>query len=171
MKTALLVIDVQKFFINQSTKDIPRKIASFIRRNNFVNVYFFKFVNSKESNWYKAGWRRMMNKEETDIVPELQLFSNNENTFTKSAFSVFRVKNFVEIIKKKNITKLLICGLDTHACIYTTTLEAYERGYMVNVISDLCGASHGKKYHSFALKSLLKNLGNQILISTKDLSK
>lgn len=166
MKTALLVIDVQSFFINKFTKDIPKKIESFIDNNKFDYAIFTKFVNKKRSNWFKAGWRRMMDEKETEIVPELQKYSNKENTFTKTSFSVFRIKKITQILKNNNITNLYICGLDTHACIYTTTLEAYERGFDVKVIEDLCAASHGKKYHNEAIDFLTKNLGKKVVITS-----
>ena len=164
MKSVLLVIDVQKFFINRFTKDIPQKIAEFINKNHFDCILFTKFVNDKNSNWYKAGWKRMMNTKDTELVPELQKYSRKENTFTKTSFSIFRIKEIRQILEEKSIEKLFICGLDTHACIYATTLEAYEQGYNVKVIQDLCAASHGKKYHTEALDFLAKNLGKEILI-------
>ncbi len=170
MNKAILVIDVQLFFINRFTKEIPKKIAQLINRNIFNKVYFFKFVNNRQSNWYKAGWKRMMDSSETDIVPELKHFSNDKNTFTKNSYSVFRVKEFNKILKEEKITKLFICGLDTHACIYTSAHEAYERGYDVKVISDLCAASHGKKYHLFALDLFGKNMGDNVLITSKNIT-
>lgn len=45
MKNALIIIDVQKYFLNKHTKHIPEKIAKFLEKNRDFNfVLFFKFV-------------------------------------------------------------------------------------------------------------------------------
>lgn len=121
------------------------------------------------SPWDKNGWKKMMKDEETKIVAVLQKYSNRQNTFSKTAFSVFASDEFKKFIKEKNITDLYICGLDTHACIYATTLEAYAKGYNVHVIEDLCAASHGKKYHDQAIEMLKKNLGPNVITRSNDL--
>lgn len=168
MKHALLVIDVQQFFINTYTKNIPMRIKEFIDKNSFDFVIFFRFINEANSNWYKSGWKKMMTDEETHIVVELQKYMNKKNTFSKTAFSVFASDEFKKFIKEKNVTDLYICGLDTHACVYATTLEAYSRGYNVHVIEDLCGASHGDQYHTQAIDMLKKNLGTKIIMKSSD---
>jgi len=166
MKKALLIVDVQQQFINKYTKNIPVKIRNFIDDNQFDLVVFSRFVNTPGSNWIKSGWNKMMTAEETQIVPELDKFLNQDNTFTKTAFSVFASDNFRKIIKENHITDLYIVGLDTHACIYATALEAFARGLNVRVISDLCAVSHGSKYHTMALEMIRKNLGPKVLITS-----
>lgn len=165
----LLVIDVQKYFINQFTRHIPDKIARYLtqHKNQFDHILFFKFVNSETSNWVKIShWCHMLKAPETDIVSKLQPFITPNNLFTKTAFSCFKSKQFLEFIKKNNLRQFYLCGLDTHACIYCTTMEGYELGFYMKVIQDLCGASHGFEYHNNSLKALAKNLGDQVLISS-----
>ena len=168
MKSALLIIDVQRFFINKFTKNIPIRIKEFIDKNNFDFVLFSQFKNEADSPWYKSGWKKMMTDEETNIVPELQKYSNNRSTFSKTAFSVFASEEFKTFMREENITDLYICGLNTHACVYATTLEAYSRGYHVHVIEDLCAASHGNQYHTQAINMLKKNLGSKVIMTSSD---
>lgn len=169
MNTALIVIDVQRFFINRNTLEIPPKIADFIKQTSFDLLLFTKFVNIVDSPWFKAGWKRMMTSSETDIVDELTNFSNSSNTFEKTAFSIFAVEEIREILQKNSIQKLFLCGLDTHACVYASALEAFSRGYKVHVIQDLCGASHGRQYHEQALNFITVNLGKNVLVQSTDI--
>lgn len=174
MKNALVIIDVQNYFINKATKAIPKKISKFIKKkgNKFDFILFFQFINDKKSNWVKLlGWEKMLEGQEIEIASELKKFIKKDNLFIKKAsFSIFRVKKFNIFIKKKNISKLYLCGLDTDACIYASALEAFERKFEVRVIEDLCSAHYGKKCHQNAIKSLKYNiLGKNFVINSKDI--
>ena len=94
-KNALLIIDVQKYYINEHTKDIPRKIENFIKQNSFDFVLFTKFVNHKNSNMYKVfKWGKMMSSLDTDICDNLIKFIQKDNVFQKDTYSIFKlVKN------------------------------------------------------------------------------
>ena len=169
-KKALLIIDVQNYFINKYTKHIPQKIADFIesRQKKFDFILFSQFVNSENSNWVKlSNWHKMFKSPDIDIVPELKKFITKNNLFTKTAFSCFNVKAFKDFVENNKIRKLYICGLDTHACVYSTALTAYELGYDIKIITDLCAASHGIKYHKNALEALKKNLVGDFLLESK----
>lgn len=171
-KKALLVIDVQSFFINSFTKHLPKKISKFIGKNRdkFNFILFFKFVNSKKSNWVKVlNWHKMFSSPEIDLVPEFNKFLTRNNVFEKTAFSCFKSKKFIDFSKKNKVKEFYICGLDTHACIYCTTMEAFELGFNVKVIKDLCAASHGDKYHKNSLEALKRNLTDKVLINSNDL--
>lgn len=175
MKNALLVIDVQEYFLNEVTDEIPTRIAKFIKNNQdkFDFILFFKFINDINSNWVKIlDWKEMLRPEETRIALDLRKFLKKDNVFVKrAAFSIFRVEKFKKFVKDQNISKFYICGLDTHACIYVSTMEAFERGLNVKVIEDLCAASHGINYHQNAIDSLKRNLGKGIIINSKDIDK
>lgn len=173
MKNALLVIDVQEPFLNEATGHIPIKIAGFIENDGdkFDFILFFKFVNDKKSNWVKLlNWEGMLKTSETKIAPELKRFLKKDNVFIKkAAFSIFRVNKFLRFVKDNKISKFFICGLDTHACVYVSAMEAFARGFEVEVIEDLCAASHGISYHQNAIDALSRNLGKSIIISSKDI--
>lgn len=168
MGKILLVIDLQKGFINQHTKNLPKKIANFISKNKnlFDQILFSQYVNNESSNWVKLyNWKNMQKSPEIDIVPQLQKFVSKNNLFQKKGFSCFKSNKFNKFIKNKNI-KLYICGLDTHACVYCTVMEAFELNFSIKIISDLCAASHGIEYHNQALNLLKRNLGDKILIKS-----
>lgn len=56
---ALLIIDVQKGFINEYTRELPGKIEKL--QNNYANVYAMQFINLEDSmfrkqlNWHKLS--------------------------------------------------------------------------------------------------------------------
>lgn len=171
MKKALLIIDVQQFFIDDSTKFLPVKIAEFLQKNKFDFVFFFKFANSENSNWVKVlKWNKMINSNEQEVANELKPFLKSDNVFVKeSNFSVFSIKEFNDVLEKNEIKELFICGMDTDACVYVSAMEAFARGFDVKVLEDLCAASHGEEYHKSAMTLLRHNLGKSTITNSKTL--
>lgn len=116
------------------------------------------------------NWREMTSESEIEIAPELTPFAEKATIFTKkAAFSIFRVEEFLKLLSKEQISQLYICGMDTHACIYTSLMEAFERGYDIKLIEDLCAASHGEEYHQNAISAIKRNLSSKVVISSDDL--
>ena len=52
-KKLLLVIDAQNDFINENTQSILDKIDKLISSNKYDDVVFTRFINDKNSIWYK----------------------------------------------------------------------------------------------------------------------
>lgn len=53
MTKAIVIIDVQNIFINNKTKDIPKKIADHLENNKYDYIIFTRFINDKNSQIYK----------------------------------------------------------------------------------------------------------------------
>jgi nicotinamidase-related amidase len=170
MKSALLVIDVQQGFINEQLKDLPIKIKEFVSAHKFDYIIFFKFLNKQGSNWTKIlNWNEMMNLEEASIAPELKQLTNKVNVFIKQAsFSIFDNNKFQSFLDNNKIEDLYICGIDTHACVFVSAMDAFAKNYRVKVIEDLCGSSHGEKYHNMAIEILKSNLSTGTVIKSSD---
>ena len=168
MKTAILIIDVQNFFINRFTKDIPDKIRSFLDKNSFDLLIFTKFIYSRKSPFAKFIKNpRLIKSFDTDIVPELQNYASNNNVFVKTTFSSLKSKKLLKLIQKENIKRLYICGFDTDGCVLSTAFEAFDIGFNVGIIEDLCASHHGYLYHKEAVKILQKNIKGSLIKSSE----
>lgn len=159
MKTALIVIDVQNYFVNDFTRDVPSRISDYLRKANMQGVYFTKFINTEDSNWVKSlGWKKMFDSPDTDLAEPLSEFSTNENTFEKTSYSIFGAKKLTERIRSERITKLKLCGIDTDACVLASAYDAFDQGYEVEVIEEFTGSHYGLDMHKAAMNILKKNL-------------
>lgn len=164
---ALLVIDLQKYLINESTEPLPEKIAKFIEKHKFDYTLFFQFFNSPNSNFVKIHkWNKMFGPPETDIVDELTKYLTENNLFKKHSFSIFRAEGFNEFMKGNPINELYLCGIDTDACVLSSEMEAFEKGYDAKIIEDLCASHSGIEYHQKAIDLIKKNLGKQAIINS-----
>jgi nicotinamidase-related amidase len=69
-------------------------------------------------------------------IPELaQLLEDNE-PINKSAFSCSGDEQFNTRLKDLARNQVLLCGIETHVCIYQTAVDLLRQGFNVNVIAD-----------------------------------
>ena len=69
-------------------------------------------------------------------VPEIaQLLDENE-PINKSAFSCCGAKQFNARLNDLTRNQVLLCGIETHVCIYQTAIDLLRKDFNVNVIAD-----------------------------------
>lgn len=153
-RTALVVIDVQNWSVNRHTKDVPKKIADHISRkgSKYDYVLFTKSRNSKSFNLYRLmGVHSGTKGPALEMRHEIARFLTKGNVFNKTTYSAFKSKAFSSYLKKNKITKLYLCGINTDKCVLATAFEAFDLGYDVTVLGNLCGSVNGNASHKAAL--------------------
>jgi len=69
-------------------------------------------------------------------VPEIaKLLADNE-PINKSAFSCCGAEQFNARLKDLARNQILLCGIETHVCIYQTAVDLLRQGFNVDVIAD-----------------------------------
>lgn len=164
MKTALLIVDVQNFFINKWTQNVPKNIVKLIEENSFSWIIFSKFVNTADSSFVKQLNYTGCNKPPyTEIVNDLKPWAKKDNVFIKNTFSVFANPGFEKYLTEKKIVELTIVGLDTEYCVLADCFNAFDRGFKVKVVADCCASfTNGPAGHEAALKIIKGNIGEVI---------
>src|ERR1700739_2707042 len=81
MTTALIVIDVQRGFVNDNSQHVVPKVIELIRqaRAKPIPVLFSQFINHAQSgfvNW--MGWSRFMDSPEVDLHAEILPFVQDQ---------------------------------------------------------------------------------------------
>lgn len=164
MKTALLIVDVQNFFINKWTQHIPKNIIGLIKKENFPLIAFSQFINTPNSQFVKQlNFTGCCLPPYTDIVNDLKPWVKKDNVFIKNTFSVFTNSGFEKYLKKKKIEELTIVGLDAEYCVLADCFNAFDRGYKIKVVADCCASStSGPELHEAALEIIRRNVGEVI---------
>ena len=168
MKKALIIIDLQNSAINRFTKKIPSKIVLFLRkhRRKFKLILFCKFENTRNSNFVKyLNFKGYMSLKEKDFVSEIKDYLQFGRISKRNTFSIFGDVANQKLFKKLGIRELYFCGLDTDACVLTSAMDAFDRGYKVFIFSDLCGSSGDERLHRDAPRLLKRNIKNVIKTS------
>jgi nicotinamidase-related amidase len=163
-KTALLVLDMQNYFLDPSshaftpsaTAVVPtiNKLIDFAS-NLKMPVIFTKHVNDK----YNAG---MMGKWWWDLVPEgsweaqihktVRLYDGK--TVVKHQYDAFYNTDLEDFLRSKNIEHVIITGVLTNLCCETTARSAFVRGFEVLFPIDAT-AAYNREFHL----STFRNLG------------
>jgi len=163
MKKALIIIDIQKGFINKLTNKIPSKIRNFILKNRkkYNLIIFTKYMNHKDSNFVKnLNWKGFMNDKQTAIVDELEEFINSKNLYKKYTYGSFVDDKLLRYLKKNEIRQVELAGIDTENCVLTFARDAFDRGFKVIVFKNLSASHSSLELHKSALKIIEKNIGN-----------
>ena len=162
MGKALIVIDVQNYFINSLTKDLPGKITTYIQKHKdeFDVIVFTNFVNDSSSNSYKSGWEECTKPPETELVDDLKPVLKFGTIFSKNVLSALKVLQIKKLLEEKEIRELYICGIDTDCCVLATAYDGFDNEYEITVLENLSMTHTGKNLHDAALKMIDRNIGS-----------
>lgn len=156
-KKALIIIDVQNYFVNELTKSIPEKIVKHINKSDYDYIVFTKFINKEGSNFFKLlNWKKMLSGHETEIHNSLIKLADKNNVFAKNSYSIFKARGLNNFLKNKKVNSLYLCGIDTEACVLASAFEAFDLGFNVKIIKELCFSHSGKSLYNSALKIIDK---------------
>ena len=154
MNTLLLIIDMQKAFINENTKHIIPKIEEKKKKKTYKNIVFTRFINTPESIYVKdLKYNGCIGNDK-----ELVIDNYNYKVIDKKIYTALNtdLKNY---IIENNIDKIYLCGIDTECCILKTALDLFESEYDVYILKNYCASMFGNEHHSNALKILERNIG------------
>ena len=160
-KTCLMIIDVQKGFVNENTKDIPSKVEKLQHKYDYVIVTkFYNLPNSffrKLIKWNKFG--------AGSLDAELAFKPKKEAMIIKKYLYTSVNKGLLNFLKSKNIKTVYLCGLDTDICVTKNAVDLIENGIIPIVLTDYCGSNAGKAAHLNAIKTLKLYIGKDQVIT------
>lgn len=159
---ALMIIDVQKGFLNSKTGHIPFKIREILDSYSFKHVIATRFINRQDSPFITLiKWNKLMKGEEIELSEIISL--DGIKVFDKFFYSAFTEEVSGYLVKNK-IDTLIIVGIDTDICIIKTAADAFEKGYTPYVLVDYCMSSAGQENHNAALRILPRLIGDDQVV-------
>jgi nicotinamidase-related amidase len=90
------------------------------------------------------------------IVPELALASS-DIVIIKKRYSAFFGTSLDEALARLQPDAIILAGINTHACIRTTAIDAYQRDWEVILASD-CIDSYDREHHEVSLRYMKDKL-------------
>ena len=162
-KDALVIVDVQKGFINEHTKDIPNKILEHLKTYYYEYIVGTRYINDKDTPCYAMGgfFGCMQGTAETEIPEELA--RHVEHVFDKRQFSCW-TQDFRTYVNSRSITKLYFCGINTDCCVMLSAIEAFERKMEFEVLTPLCGCMFGEEGHKAGITAMQNCLNPKRII-------
>lgn len=163
MTTALIVIDVQRGFVNDQSQHVVPKVIELIRqaRAKDIPIFFTRFINHPKSGHVKwMGWSRFMNTSEIELHPEILPFA--DVVFDKPGYTSL-VPPVRTWLGERGIARLYCCGLDTESCVLKTAVDAFESDIEPMVVHDACASHAGQAAHEAGLFVLSRFIGQKQL--------
>ena len=159
-KRALLIVDVQKGFINAETEHVVSRVEQL--QSEYEHVYATQFVNREGSPYRKfLGWERFAQGSEEVLLAFEPLPS--VRVIVKDLYNSVNSR-LLEELERNGIEEVDVCGIDTDACVMVTAVGLFERGIRPVIISDACASHGGAEYHNAALKILRRLIGRDQII-------
>lgn len=165
-KSALVIIDMQKAFINKYTEHLQQRIKQYIDQEgyNFDYIITTQYLNHENTACYVfEGWKEcIVGTEDAELIPELAGKYVNVN---KDKYSCYNT-DFKNIIQGLGITDVFLCGVNTGCCVLHSAFDMYNDLVSVYVIEDLCGSTSGPDSHKAAIQILRECITKQRVITS-----
>lgn len=173
MKAFLLIIDIQRGFIDKNTEYVKKRIDELLDNKIFDCVIASVYRNFEGSPISRLmGWEEMTTLQEQAVAGEAVKADRFIHKTTYSAYS----EELLEFMKNENGGKapecVFIAGVDTECCVLMTAASFFEAGIRPVVLSSYCGSSGGGESHNAGVLSMKSIIGENNLcfgdIRTKD---
>jgi nicotinamidase-related amidase len=154
---ALVIVDMQNDNVGRFCIHIIPKIRLLIekaRRKGAIIVYACDSRYGDDELFGRVGMKphTIRGTEGTEVIAELDP-QPSDIVVEKRMLSAFFGTDLDFTLRQKRVTRLIITGIRTEACLLKTVLDAFELGYEVLVPQDAC-ASPSIQNHEATLKSL-----------------
>jgi len=124
-KCALVVIDIQE----KLTQLMYRKEALLENAQKLIKGIQVLEVPIIVTEQYPTGLG--------PTIPEIAALFPNFRPLPKVAFSCCGDEGFQQELLAMDRRQILICGIETHVCVYQTTVDLLASGYEVEVVGDV----------------------------------
>ena len=123
-KSALLIIDIQERILPVINN------YQMVVDNSLKLIKGFKVLGLPI--YYTEQYPKGLGSTSKTIKDELGALQ----PFDKMSFSCSGAGELFNEFKKKNITQIVVCGIESHVCVQQTVLDLIENGMQVNLAAD-----------------------------------
>lgn len=175
--TALLVIDMQRFFIDPCShasfpaaegiiEDIQHLVEGFRSRGLPVLFTRHALLDDEPTGMMGSWWGDVLRDEDPYSAIDDRLEPRpGERVIRKTRYSAFVGTNLDELLKGLDVNRLIITGVMTHLCCESTVRDAFMCDYEVIFVID-ANATDDEDLHIGSLRALAD--GFAIMATTRE---
>ena len=143
LKTALLIVDIQNFYFPGDGPGLVNAEEASLNAKEILEIFREKkqlvvYVRHKASREFE------INK---NVEP-----LSTEKVITKTEVNSFKGTDLLEYLKKNNINRLIIIGMQTQMCIEAAVRAGHDLGFECVLIQDAC-ATRDLKFGNKTVKA------------------
>lgn len=123
-RSVLVVVDVQgKLARTMHESDaLVRQLAILIQGARLLDVPII--------------WTEQVPGKLGPTIPEISSLLSDQDPLVKTMFSCVRDGGFSATLHSMNPERVVLCGIETHVCVYQTARDLLKDGYTVEVVAD-----------------------------------
>jgi len=123
-KTAIVLIDVQGKLaeIMYESDKLFKNIEILIKGAQLLDIPII--------------WTEQLPEKLGDTTTRISELLSNQKPIIKSEFSCVKNDDFSYILGKKEYNHFLLCGIETHVCVYQTAKDLLNLGHNIEIIAD-----------------------------------
>ena len=116
--------------------DVQGKLAQLMhdRENLFKNIRIL--IQASKILNIPILWCQQVPAALGPTVPEIEELLKDNQPINKSCFSCAACEQFNEKLKALERKQVMLCGIESHVCVYQTAVDLVSRDYQVDVIAD-----------------------------------
>jgi nicotinamidase-related amidase len=133
--------------------DVQGKLAQIMYEKELLFKNIKVFIKAAKILNIPILWCQQVPKALGPTVPEIEELLSDVEPINKSSFSCCSDEQFNKKLNELNRNQVLICGIETHVCVYQTAVDLLRKGFYVNVIADAV-SSRSKENRKIALKRI-----------------
>ena len=149
MKTALLVIDMQRFFGEMVDPPLPhvKMLTEFFDQSSRP-VILTQHGHTKDELVppIKSQLIRKVGPENAlvvrtkgwELVPDIWKMAKDAPVIAKNTYDAFICTELDDVLREREVERVVVCGVMTNVCCSTTARSAFCRGYETWLVSDAC---------------------------------
>ncbi len=139
--TGLIVIDIQG------------KLARLVHESEIIIANCRKLIQGAQALSLPILWLEQYPEKLGATVDEIRPLLKELRPIPKFTFNACEEPLFLEEIKKTGVDTWLVCGIESHICVYQTALHLKQTGYTVQLVSD-CTSSRTLANKHLAIQRL-----------------
>ena len=116
--------------------DVQGKLAQLMHEKELLFKNIQILIKAAKILNIPALWCQQVPDSLGPTIPEIAELLTGIEPINKSSFSCCGDDQFNLRLNQLNRNQILICGIETHICIYQTAMDLFRKGYQVSVIAD-----------------------------------
>ncbi len=123
-KCCLVVVDVQGKLaqLMHNKENLFRNIQILIKASRILTIPII--------------WCQQCPESLGETVAEIAELLKETEPVNKTTFSCCGQKQFDEKLQSLNRSQVILCGIETHVCVYQTAVDLLKKGFRIDIIKD-----------------------------------
>jgi nicotinamidase-related amidase len=120
--------------------DVQGRLATLMHRADSLFHSVRNAVRGAKALGLPILWNEQLPDKLGDTAPEIRDELVPLTPLVKSCFSCYGSETFVRQLRVCGRKQVLLCGIETHVCVYQTAVDLLAAGYEVHLLADACSS-------------------------------